>query len=174
MNMKPVSLSIFPCTQPNLNLEIKRRLNLNKFLWQAIFEIFQIWTKNARWKPIPPPFPYLKHLQKINPSFVTKLKLSKYKNNETRETFCEGLRWMCKFFSISSKHFIIEFAQGNSCQFGLASFSDSRILCFFQLSYNGNKLLVKLLKSLYQYILFCKWQRGLYLRNLWHYRSYWP
>ena len=44
VTFKWVSLSIFPWTRLNLNLEIKRRLNFNDFQWQAIFEIFQIWT----------------------------------------------------------------------------------------------------------------------------------
>ena len=151
----------FPWTQSNLNLEIKRRFNFNDSLWQAICEIFQKRAKYSRLEQIPPPFPYLKHLQVINPSFVTITKLS---SNEIRETICEGLQWMCKpfeikaqqdfkkliIFSISSKHFIVEVAQGNSHQFYLASFSDSGILCFFTLSYNGNNLSVKLLKSLFQ------------------------
>ena len=47
-----------------------------------------------------PPFPYLKHLQVINPSFVTITKLS---SNEIRETICEGLQWMCKPFEIKAQ-----------------------------------------------------------------------
>ena len=38
---------------------------------------------------IPPPFPYTKHLQAIDPLFVTITKLS---SNEIRKTFCEGLK----------------------------------------------------------------------------------
>ena len=116
---------------------------------------------------IRPPFLYLKDLQAIDPSFVTIIKLS---SNEIRETFCEGLKWMYKLFeiyawqdfwklavfSISSKHFIIELAQGNLHQFCLASFLDLGILYFFRLSYNGNNLSVKLSKSLCEYILFCQ------------------
>ena len=82
----------------------------------------------------------------------------------------EGLKWICKFFeinaqqdflklvifSIFSKHFLIELTQGNSYQICLVSYSDSGILCFFPLSYNGNNLSVKLLKSLCQYILLFK------------------
>ena len=114
-----------------------------------------------------PPFPCLKHLQAINPSFVTSTNLS---GNKIKETFCERLKWMCKLFEInsqqvyyrlvifliSSKHFVIEFAQGDSYQFCLISFSDSGILSFFPLSYNGKNLSLKFLKTLYQYILFCK------------------
>ena len=36
-----------------------------------------------------PPFPYLKHLQAVDPSFITITKLS---SNEIKETFCEGLK----------------------------------------------------------------------------------
>ena len=43
--------------------------------------------KHARLDRIPPPFPYLKHLQAIDPSFVTRLS-----SKEIRETFCEGLK----------------------------------------------------------------------------------
>ena len=42
---------------------------------REIFEIFQIWTKYLRLKRIPFPFPYLKQLQAIYPSFVTITKL---------------------------------------------------------------------------------------------------
>ena len=49
-----VSLSIFTWTRSNLDLEIKKRLNFNDFLWQAIFEIFQIWTKDAILEAISP------------------------------------------------------------------------------------------------------------------------
>ena len=38
---------------------------------------------------LPLPFPNLKHLQAIDPSFVTITKLS---NNETKETICEGIK----------------------------------------------------------------------------------
>ena len=55
----------------------------------SIFKIFQIWTKYGRLEQIPPPFPHLKHLQAIYPSFVTITKLS---SNEIREIFCEGLK----------------------------------------------------------------------------------
>ena len=54
-----VSFSIFPWTQSILNLEIKRRLNFNDYLWQAIFKIFQIWTKCARLKWISSLFLFL-------------------------------------------------------------------------------------------------------------------
>ena len=45
MTFKWVSLSIFPWTGSNLNLEIKKSLNFNDFLWQTIFEMFQTRTK---------------------------------------------------------------------------------------------------------------------------------
>ena len=45
MTFKWVSLSIFPWTGSNLNLEMKKSLNFNDFLWQTIFEIFQTRTK---------------------------------------------------------------------------------------------------------------------------------
>ena len=56
-------------------------------------------------------------------------------------------------------NFIKELTLGNSYRFFLPSFSDSRILSLFPLSYNEKKLSVKLLKSLCQ-------ERGLYLSNL--------
>ena len=39
--------------------------------------------------------PFLKHLQAINPSFVT---ITKPLKNKIGETFCEGLKWICKLF----------------------------------------------------------------------------
>ena len=75
--------------QINLNLDIKKKLNFKDSLRQAIFEIFQIWTKHARLQRIPSTFPYLKHLQAIDPSFLTITKLS---SSEIRETFCEGVK----------------------------------------------------------------------------------
>ena len=111
----------------------------------AIFEIFQIWTRYISLERISPPFPYLKHLQAIEPSFLTKLS-----SNEIRETY-EGPKLLCKLFeinaqqdfwkliifSISSKHFI-EPAHGNSSQFCLASVSDLGILCCFPQGHNRN------------------------------------
>ena len=75
-------------------------------------------------------------------------------------------------FSKCSNFFIIELPLGNLYRFCLASFSKSVVLSLFPLSYKGNKLSVKLLKSLYQDILLRKSQRGLYLSNLLHNRSY--
>ena len=101
MTIKWVSLSIFPWTQSNLNLEIKRSLNFNDSLKQAIFEIFEVRTNCARLKRILPPFPSLKHLEEIKPSFITITKLS---SNEIRETFCgEELKLMCKRFEINAQ-----------------------------------------------------------------------
>ena len=82
--------------------------------------------------------------------------------NKRGETFCEGLKWVCKLFEIngqkdfqkpaifskSSKHFVKELAQGNSYKFSLASFLESGILDFSPLSHSENKLPVKLWKSL--------------------------
>ena len=82
---------------------------------------------------IPLHFLFLKHLQGINYSFVT---IVKSLSNEIGETFCEGFRWMGKFFeksgqkylekpntfSKSSRYFIIELALGNSHWFCLTSF----------------------------------------------------
>ena len=53
-----------------------------------MFEIFQICTKYNKLEQIPP-FPHLKHLQAMIPSFVTIIKLS---SNKMRETFFEGLK----------------------------------------------------------------------------------
>ena len=100
MTIKWVSLSIFPWTQSNLNLEIKRSLNFNDSLKQAIFEIFEVRTNCARLERILPPFPSLKHLEEIDPSSITINKLS---NNEIRETFCEELKLMCKLFEINAQ-----------------------------------------------------------------------
>ena len=58
MSIKWVSLSIFPWTHSNLNLEIKKCLNFKDSLWQAIFEIFQICTKYVRLEQIIPLLPY--------------------------------------------------------------------------------------------------------------------
>ena len=43
-------------------------------------------TKHARLKQLPPPFPDLKHLQAIHPSFVI---ITKPLNNKRGETFYE-------------------------------------------------------------------------------------
>ena len=136
MTFKWVSLSIFPSTRSNLNLEIKKRLNFNDFSWQAIFEIFLIWTKYEILEQISLTFPFLKHLQVINPSFVT---FTKPLSNKIIEKFCEGLKWMCKLFEENEqkrfiktcnvlqifkiffeKHFIIELALGTSYRLYLA------------------------------------------------------
>ena len=101
MTIKWVSLSIFPWTQSNLNLEIKRNLNFNDSLKQAIFEIFEVRTNCARLERILPPFLFLKHLEEIEPSFIT---ISKLSNNEIRETFCgEELKLMCKLFEMNTQ-----------------------------------------------------------------------
>ena len=70
------------------------------------------------------------------------------KQYQRKKTFCQGMKWMCKRFEIdgqwvlkSSKHFVLDVAQGNSHQFYLASFWVSGIFCFFLLSYNGNNSL---------------------------------
>ena len=131
-------------------------MNFNDSLWQAIFEIFQIWAKYARLEWVLPQFPYVRHLQAIAPSFETIIKLS---SNDKRETFCGGLKWMCNIFEINPQQdfeklvifticSLIELAQRSSYQFCLTSFSDFQILNFFPLSYNGNNLSVKLLKWL--------------------------
>ena len=76
-------------------------MNFNDSLKQAIFEIFEVRTNCARLKRILPPFPSLKHLEEIKPSFITITKLS---SNEIRETFCgEELKLMCKRFEINAQ-----------------------------------------------------------------------
>ena len=40
-------------------------------------------------------FPFLKHLQAVDPSFAT---IIKPLSNKIGETSCEGLKWMCKLF----------------------------------------------------------------------------
>ena len=44
--------------------------------------------------------PCLKHSQAIDPSFVT---ITKPLSNKIEETFCEGLKWICKFFEIKGQ-----------------------------------------------------------------------
>ena len=48
----------------------------------------------------PSPFPYLKHLQAIDPSFVTMTKLS---SNELKKTIEKELKWICKLFEINEQ-----------------------------------------------------------------------
>ena len=167
MTFRWVSLNIFPWTRSNLNLEIKKRLNFNDFLWQPIFEIFQIWTKYAILEQI---FPYIFFFETFpsNQPFIC-ITITKPLSSKTGKTFCEGLKWMCKLFEKngqrlqkpvifwkSCKHFTIELVLGNSYRFCLASCLELGILSLFPLNYNGNKLSVKLLKSLCQDILLCK------------------
>ena len=45
-------------------------------------------------------FPYLKHLQAIDPSSQT---ITKPFSNKIEETFCEDLKGMCKFFEIDGQ-----------------------------------------------------------------------
>ena len=75
-------------------------MSFNDSLKQAIFEIFEVRTNCARLERILPPFPSLKHLEEIDPSFITINKLS---NNEIREIFCEELKLMCKLFEINAQ-----------------------------------------------------------------------
>ena len=56
--------------------------------------------KYARLKRISPPFSYMKHLQAIDPSFVTIIKPS---TNTIGETFCEVLKRLCKLFEINAQ-----------------------------------------------------------------------
>ena len=52
------------------------------------------------WSEYPTPFPYLKYLQAIKPSFVI---IMKPLSNKREETFREGLKLMCKFFEINEQ-----------------------------------------------------------------------
>ena len=75
----------------------------------------------SEWFPV---FPYLKHLQAVEPSFVN---ITKTLSSKIGETFCEALKLMCKRFEIdqenffwkpgilpkSSKHFTVKYAKGN-------------------------------------------------------------
>ena len=70
-------------TQSNLNFEIKNRLNFNDFLWQAIFEIFQIRTKYDLLDPIS------SYISFYDPSFVT---IKKPLSNKTGKTFSDRLK----------------------------------------------------------------------------------
>ena len=47
-------------------------------------------------------FPYLKHLQAVEPSFVN---ITKTLSSKIGETFCEGLKLMCKLFEIDRENF---------------------------------------------------------------------
>ena len=143
MNFKRVSLIIFPWTLSNLNWEKREGCILMIFC--------------NKWCLL-----YLKYLPAIDSSFVTNTKpISK----KTGETFCEGLKWMCKPFEINgqnffeklfifskfTEHFVKEYSQRNS-----HSFSESGIPGFSPMSYNENNLPVKLSKSLCQDIWICK------------------
>ena len=159
VTIKWVSLSIFPWTQSNLNLEIKRRLGFN--IWN-ISDMDKVCEIRASTLSVS-----LFEAFASNRPFICNYHHT-IKQWDKWEIFCEGLRWICKLleinaqqdfykpviFSISSKHFIIEIAQGNSCQFCFKF--GSGVLCFFPLIYNGNNLSVKLLKALCQHVLFCK------------------
>ena len=54
-----------------------------------MFKIFKILTKHATLERIPFRFPYLKHLQAIDPSFVP---ITKSLSNKKGKTFCEGFK----------------------------------------------------------------------------------
>ena len=112
------------------------KLSFIDFLWLAVFEIFQIWTKWARLQQIS----LFKTFASNWPSFLTITKLLKKKKIEK---FCEGLKWIDQ---IPLKIFIVELVQENLYQFCLVSFS-VREFCAFLLSYNGNNLPVMLLNS---------------------------
>ena len=126
---------------------------------------FKFWTKCAILEWISLTFPFLKHLQTIDPSFAI---ITKPLSNKIGKSFCKGLKWKSKLFDkngqndsqkpvIFSKAFIIiELALRNSYRICLASFSESEILRLFSLSYNGNKFSAKLLKPQCQDNLLCK------------------
>ena len=59
-----------------------------------------MWTAYVRLEQISPFFPYLKHLQAIDPSFVA---ITKSLRKTIEDTFCKGLKWLCKFFEIVDK-----------------------------------------------------------------------
>ena len=76
------------------------KVQFDYFLGLIISEIFQIWTKYARLERISIMFPYLKHLQAIDPSFIT---ITKPLSNKIIQTFDEGLEWIWKFFEINGQ-----------------------------------------------------------------------
>ena len=87
MTFKWSSLSILSWNQSILNWRYRKEWIFMIFLF-AIFEIFQIWTENARQERIPPIYSYLKHLQAIGLSLCNHYSIIKQLNNKTGETFC--------------------------------------------------------------------------------------
>ena len=86
---------IFPWTQWNLNLEIKRKLNFNDSLWQ-----FNIWNISdmgevCEIRASIPSVSLSETFASNRPFICNYTKLS---SNEIREKFCEGLKWMGKLF----------------------------------------------------------------------------
>ena len=101
ITFKEVLLSIFSRIQSNLNFEIKRWLNFNDFLWQAISETFQTWEQNIIvYTKYPSTFSYLKHLQSNSPSFRT---ISKPLSNKAGKIFCKGFKRMCQLFDLNGQ-----------------------------------------------------------------------
>ena len=96
MTLECVSSNIFQWSQSNQNLEIKKNLNFNDFSCQALFGIFQTLTKYARLKQMPIAFPYLKHLQSIEPSFVAITRPLSNKING----LINGNKWTDRFLKI--------------------------------------------------------------------------
>ena len=96
MTFKWVPLIIFPWTQSNLNLEIKKRLNFDDFFMASdVFNISNMNEIRNIGANNPLDFLFWNISKKIDLSFV---RITKPLSNKIEETFCEGLKWMCKLF----------------------------------------------------------------------------
>ena len=141
MTFKWVSLSVFPWTWSVLNLEIKKRLNFNDFLWQATFEMLQIWAKYAILEGISPDISFFETFASNRP-FITKALSNKIGKQFLKDwNECVNIsRKMDKkiyknlSFSQISKYFIIEHALRNSYRSCLVLSSELGILSLFPLS----------------------------------------
>ena len=110
-----VSLTIFLWTQSDLNVGTKRRVEFWWFLWLAIFELFQIWTKHVRLEWITTYFSLFEIFVSNRPFICNH---NQTINNKIGETFCKGLKRMWNFLryidqkifknlSFSRNHFLV-------------------------------------------------------------------
>ena len=87
----------FSMDSVKFELGIKRALYFNDFLWKVNILNIDETCRNE----YPPPFPNLKHLQAIYPSF----EIITIPWSNSRETFSERLEWMCKLFKINCQKY---------------------------------------------------------------------
>ena len=74
-----------------------KKLNFNYFLWQAIYEILQIWAKYAILEQMPPYISFFETFAS-NRHFICNHHQT-IKSNKIEETFCEGYWNECVNFS---------------------------------------------------------------------------